>query len=196
MALAAAVLAIAWATLQWMTLHTELVMLRTELQLAQLSLKDAQQRREADRILWQHQIAAVPRPSATASASATSPAGDPLKDQIDPVTLKIVLLAPPRVGSSPTIAAVGWNPVTQEGVFAAQNLPPPAPGQVYRLWALDPQYPQPVAAGVVGVESQTGAARSPFKPGRPLQAAARFFVSLERQDGGSAPEGPVVLASP
>jgi hypothetical protein len=169
-ALAAAVLALAWATLQWMTLRTELVMLSTELRLAQLSLKDAQQRREADRILGQYRR--------------------------DPAALKIFLLASPRTGSPPALAAVAWNPGTQEGVFVAQNLPPPASGQVYRLWAVDPQYPHPVVVGVIGADPQTGTAHGAIKPSQPLPAAVKFLVSLERQDGGSAPEGPIVLASP
>ena len=195
-ALAAALLALAWATLQWMTLRTELVTLRTELRLAELSLKDAQQRREADRILWQHRLADLPPPSAAAPASGAVSAGNPSPDRPEAAVPKLVLLISPRAGSSPALAAVAWNPATQEGVFAAQNLPPPAPGQVYRLWAVDPQYPQPVAAGVIGVDSQTGVARGAVKPGQPLPAATRFLVSLEPQDGGPAPEGPVVLASP
>jgi hypothetical protein len=169
-ALAAAVLALAWATLQWMTLRTERVTLHLELQLAQLSLKDAQQRREAERILGQYQH--------------------------DPAALKLILLASPRAGSPPALAAVAWNPATQEGVFVAQNLPPLVSGQICRLWAVDPQGPRPVAAGVFGVDPQTGAAHGPFKPSQPLPTAVQFLVSLERQDGGSAPEGPVVLASP
>ena len=169
-ALAAAVLALAWSTLQWMTLRTELVMLSTELRLAQLSLKDAQQRREADRLLGQYRR--------------------------DPAALKIFLLAAPHAGSPPALAAVAWNPGTQEGVFVAQSLPPPASGQVYRLWAIDPQYPHPVLAGVIGADPQTGAAHSAVKPSQPLPAAVKFLVSLERQDGESAPQGPVVLASP
>jgi hypothetical protein len=183
MALAAALLAIAWATLQWMTLRTEQVTLRTELRLAQLTLEDVQQRREADHILWQHGLAA-------------GPAGESSPDRSDPTTLKVFLLASPRTGSPPALAAVVWNPATQEGVFAAQNLPAPTPGQVYRLWAVDPQYPRPVAASAIGVDRPTGAARDPFKIDQPLPAAAKFFVSLEAKDGGPAPEGPVVLASP
>jgi len=162
-ALAAAVLALAWATLQWMTLRTEQVMLRTELRLAQLSLKDAQQRREADHILWQHQFATLPQPPVAAPASAAS-SGNPLPDRANSAALKIFLLASPRTGSPSALAAVAWNPATQKGVFAAQNLPPPAPGQVYRLWTVDPQHPRPVAAGVIDVDPQTGAARSPFEP--------------------------------
>jgi hypothetical protein len=169
-ALVAAVLALAWVTLQGMMLRTELVTLSTELRLAQLSLKDAQQRREADRILGQYRR--------------------------DPAALKVFLLAAPHAGSPPVLAAVTWNSGTQEGVFVAQNLPPPASGQVYRLWAVDPQYPHPVVAGVIGVDPQTGAAHSAVKPSQPLPAAVKFLVSLERQDGESAPAGPIVLASP
>ena len=188
-------LVIAWATLQWMTLRTELVTLRTELRLAELSLKDVQQRREADHILWQHQLAPSPQPPAAPPSSAASSA-DQSKIQLDPAALKIVLLASPRAGSPPALAAVVWAPATQEGIFTAQNLPPPAPGQVYQLWAVDPQYAHPIAAGVIGVDPRTGAARVPLKPGRSLPATVKFLVSLERQDGGSAPDGPIVLASP
>jgi hypothetical protein len=182
-AFAVAVLALAWATLQWMMLRTELVTVGTELRLAQLSLTDAQQRREADHILWQHGLAAAPT-------------GKPMPERSDPAALKIVLLASPHAGSPPAFAAVVWHPTTPEGVWAAQNLPAPPPGQIYRLWAVDPQYPQPVAVGAIGVDPLTGQMRGPFKAGQPLPAAARFLVSLETHDGGSTPQGPVVLASP
>ena len=195
MALAAALLAIAWAALQWMTLRTELVTLRTELRLAELSLKDVQQRREADHILWQHQLAASPQPPAATSPSAANDV-DPSENRLDSAAFKIVLLASPRAGSPSAVGAVLWTPATQEGIFAAQNLPPPAPGQVYRLWAVDPQQADPIAVGVISFIPQTGAARGPFKPSRSLPATVKFLVSLERQDGGFAPEGPVVLASP
>ena len=195
MTLAAALLAIAWATLQWITLRTELVALRTELRLAELSLKDAQQRREADHILWQYQLTASPQPSDVTSRSAAS-SEDPSKNRLDPVAFKIVVLAPPRAGSPSPVGAVAWTPDTQEGIFAVQNLPSPAPGQVYRLWAVDPQYDHPVAAGVIVVDSPAGAARGPFQPDQPLPATVKFLVSLERQNGGSTPDGPIVLASP
>jgi len=195
MALAAALLAMAWAALQWMTLRTELVTLRTELRLAELSLKDAQQRREADHILWQHQLDASPqRPAATSPSAANDV--DPSENRLDPAAFKIVLLATPRAGSPSAVGAVLWTPATQEGIFTAQNLPPPAPDQVYRLWAVDPQQADPIAAGVISFNPQTGAARGPFKPGRLLPATVKFLVSLERRDGGSAPDGPIVLASP
>jgi hypothetical protein len=182
-AVAVAVLALAWATLQRMTLRTELVTVGTELRLAQLSLTDAQQRREADHILWQHGLAAAPK-------------GEPMPERSDPAALKIVLLASPQDGSPPAFAAVVWHPTTPEGVWVAQSLPAPPPGQVYRLWAVDPQYPQPVAVGAIGVDPSTGEPRGPFKAGQPLPAAVRFFVSLETRDSGSTPKGPVVLASP
>jgi len=194
-ALAAAMLALAWATLQWMALRTDQVTLRTELRLAELSLKDAQQLREADHILWQHQLATLPQPPVVAPSSAAS-SGNPMPDRANSALLKLVLLASPRAGSPPALAAVAWNPATHQGIFAAQNLPPPAPGQVYRLWTVDPQHPRPVTAGVIDVDPQTGAARGPFNPVQPLPAAVKFLVSLERQDGGPAPEGPVVLVSP
>ena len=194
-ALAAALFVIAWAALQWMTLRTEQVTLRTELRLAELSLKDVQQRREADHILWQRQLADLPQPPAATSSSATS-SEDPSEDRPDPAALKIVLLASPRPDSPPAFAAVVWNSATQEGVFVARNLPPPAPGQVYRLWAADPQHAHPIAAGVIAVDLQTGAARGPFKPGQPLPATVKFLVSLERQGDRITPEGPVVLSSP
>jgi hypothetical protein len=195
MVLAAALLAIAWATLQWMTWRTELVTLRTELRLAELSLMDAQQRREADHILWQHQLAAPPQPSAAPAPSADSSV-DSSQNQLDSASPEIVLLASPHAGSPSAVGAVIWNPATQAGVFTAQNLPPPATGQVYRLWAVDPQYAHPIAAGVIDFNPQTGSARGPFKPGRSLPATVKFRVSLERQDSSTAPDGPIVLASP
>ena len=195
MTLAASLLAIAWATLQWLTLRTELVTLRTELRLAELSLKDAQQHREADHILWQHQLAVSP-PAPTAPSPSAASSADPSQNQLDSPAPKIVLLAPPHAGSSQAIAAVVWNPAAQEGVFVARNVPPPPAGQVYRLWAADPQFAQPIAAGVIDVNPQTGAARGPIKLIRPLPATVNFLVTLEHEGDRIAPEGPVVLSSP
>jgi anti-sigma-K factor RskA len=114
----------------------------------------------------------------------------------DLASFKISTLAS-LLGNSPQALAVAvWNPARQEGVLSVDKLPALAADQDYQLWIVDPQYPNPVDAGVFTVDPATGGAHITFKGNKPIRAVAKFAVSLERKGGVPKAEGPMVLISP
>jgi hypothetical protein len=160
--------------------RSEMIALREQGALAALESQGLQQRIEAERILSARRLADL---------RAESP------EQGGLARLKIVPLVSSRGFAAPALAIVLWDPVRQEGGLVAANLPPPAPDKDYQLWIMDPQYPDPVGAGVLTVGTTAGDVRILFKPDRPVAAAARFAVSLERKGGVPLAEGPIVLSS-
>ena len=160
--------------------RAEMIALREQGALAALESQGLQQRIEAERILSARRLADL-------RAGLPEPGGL--------ARLKIVPLVSARGFAAPALAVAVWDPVRQEGELVAANLPPPAPDKDYQLWIMDPQYPDPVGAGVLTVGTTAGDVRILFKPDRPVAAAARFAVSLERKGGVPRAEGPIVLSS-
>ena len=160
--------------------RSEMIALREQGALAAIAGKGLQQRIEAERILSTRRLADLQ-------------AG--LSEQGGLDRLKIVPLVSARGLAAPALAIVLWNPVRQEGELVVANLTPPAPDKDYQIWIMDPQYPAPVGAGVLTVGTTAGDVRILFKPDRPVAAAARFAVSLERKGGVPRAEGPIVLSS-
>ena len=160
--------------------RSEMIALREQGALAAIVGKGLQQRIEAERILSARRLADLQ-------------AG--LSEQGGLGRLKIVSLVSAPGSAAPALAIVLWDQVRQEGEFVAANLPPPVPDKDYQLWIMDPQYPDPVGAGVLTVGATAGNVRILFKPDRPVAAAARFAVSLERKGGVPRAEGPIVLSS-
>ena len=160
--------------------RSEMIALREQGALAAIAGKGLQQRIEAERILATRRLADL---------RAESP------EQGGLARLKIVPLVSARGFAAPALAIVLWNPVRQEGELVMANLSPPAPDKDYQLWIMDPQYPDPVGAGVLTVGTTAGDVCILFKPDRPVAAAARFAVSLERKGGVPRAEGPIVLSS-
>ena len=118
-----------------------------------------------------------------------------LKVEGDLAQYKIAALAS-MLGNSPQALAVAvWCPSMQEGVLAVSRMPALAPDKDYQLWVIDPQYPSPVNGGVFTVDPATGAARVTFRTGQPVNAIAKFAVSLERKGGVKKAQGPIVLLS-
>ncbi len=113
----------------------------------------------------------------------------------DVAQLKIAALAS-LLSNSPAAQAIAvWNPATQEGVLDVSSLPALATDQDYQLWVVDPQYANPVDAGVFQVEPTSGGKHFIFKPRQPVRTAAKFAVSRERKGGVPKAEGPMVLLS-
>ena len=160
--------------------RAEMIALREQGALAALESQGLQQRIEAERILSARRLADL-------RAGLPEPGGL--------ARLKIVPLVSARGFAAPALAIVLWDPVRQEGELVVANLPPPAPDKDYQLWIMDPQYPDPVGAGVLTVGTTAGDVCILFKPDRPVAAAARFAVSLERKGGVPRAEGPIVLSS-
>lgn len=99
-----------------------------------------------------------------------------------------------KLASAPRATAVIiWDPEKQEGVLKAINVPANARDQDYQLWVVDPQYQQPVSAGVFGVDN-SGVTKISFRPQARVKSVKAFAVSLERKGGVPKAEGPMVLA--
>ena len=160
--------------------RSEMIALREQGALAAIQSKGLQQLIEAERILSARRLADL-------RAGLPDPGG------LARLTLVPLVSAPGF--AAPALAVAVWNPVRQEGELFAVNLPPPAPDKDYQLWIMDPQYPDPVGAGVLPVGTTVGGVRIPFRPDRPVATAARFSVSLERKGGVPRAEGPIVLSS-
>jgi anti-sigma-K factor RskA len=118
-----------------------------------------------------------------------------LREQNDLARLKIVPLVFPSGSNPPALAFAVWDPHRQEGELAVCKLPLLAPDRDYQFWITDPQYPDPVSAGVFAVPPSTSEARIRFKPDKPVTTAARFAISVERKGGVPHAEGPIVLSS-
>jgi hypothetical protein len=160
--------------------RSEILALREQGALAAIVGKGLQQRIEAERILSARRLADL-------QAGLPDPGGLG--------QLKIVSLVSAPGFAAPVLAIVLWDQVRQEGELVVANLTSPAPDKDYQLWIMDPQYPDPVGAGVLTVGTTAGDVRLLFKPDRPVATAARFAVSLERKGGVPRAEGPIVLSS-
>ena len=98
-----------------------------------------------------------------------------------------------QLENAPAIAgAIARDQQAQRGLLTLQKLPKLTPTQDYQLWVIDPQYPQPVSAGLVGV-GPDGTERILFQADRPIASIEAFAVSREGKGGALAPAGPIVL---
>jgi anti-sigma-K factor RskA len=83
-------------------------------------------------------------------------------------------------------AVIVWDADQQRGVIKLANLPKADSGKDYQLWVIDPKYNAPVSAGVITVGSG-GTAYVSFSPEKPISAANKFAISLERAGGSPTP---------
>jgi anti-sigma-K factor RskA len=121
--------------------------------------------------------------------------GAKLKSEGDLAHFKISMLAS-MLGNSPAAVAVAvWDPARGQGVLSVSKLPAIAAEKDYQLWVIDAKYPAPVSAGTFAVDPATGEAHVVFRADKPVNAIAKFAVSLERKGGVPEPEGPIVLLS-
>jgi len=178
---------------------------RTELRLAQLALQDAENRRAAERIILDQELAntrqqltgantqlADAQAQAAAANRDVADLNRQLQSQADLAQFKITTLASMLDNSPQALAVAVWNPARQEGVLTVQKLPALAPDQDYQLWVVDPKYPNPVNGGVFTVDA-AGLARVQFKPDQPVTSVAAFAVTRERKGGVAKAQGPFVL---
>jgi anti-sigma-K factor RskA len=118
-----------------------------------------------------------------------------IRDEGNLANYKIATLAS-MLGNTPSAVAVAvWDPSREQGILTVSKLPALASEKDYQLWVIDAAYPSPVNAGTFVVDPVTGEAHIVFKADRPVNAIAKFAVSLERKGGVPKPEGPVVLLS-
>lgn len=106
--------------------------------------------------------------------------------------LRIATLSSKLSSAPSATGVVVWDAEKQEGVLKVANVPATEQDQDYQLWIVDPDYKQPVDAGVFAVDAK-GAKKILFKPKAKITAASAFAVSLERKGGAPKAEGPMVL---
>lgn len=106
--------------------------------------------------------------------------------------MKIATLASQLESAPRANAVVIWDAERQEGVLKLANVPANETDRDYQLWIVDPDYKQPVDAGVFHL-SEEGTTKISFKPKSRVTTANAFAVSLERKGGVSKAEGPMVL---
>lgn len=109
-------------------------------------------------------------------------------------SLRIAMLTS-LVESSPNATGVAvWNTERQEGVLTIDQLPAAPADQDYQLWLIDPQYENPVSAGVFN-PTPDGQFRYDFRASLPIASANVFAVSIEAKGGSETPQGTIILAS-
>jgi anti-sigma-K factor RskA len=92
----------------------------------------------------------------------------------------IKMVAMKGMPASPdAMAIVYWNPLTKEAFVNVKNLPAPAEGEQYQLWALVDG--QPVDAGVFELNSDS------LQKVKNVDAAQTFAVTLEKRGGSPTP---------
>ncbi len=94
------------------------------------------------------------------------------------------------------VAVVVWNTDRKQGILKLEKMPPVRTGKDYNLWVIDSSQSTPINAGVVRVNAR-GFAKVDFKPAMDIQRADKFALSVEKQGGapaGEGPSGPVILA--
>lgn len=147
------------------------------------------------------QLAAANRSLAETAAEAAAASAQvaqltaKLRDEGDLANYKIATLTS-MLGNTPAAVAVAvWDPSRERGVLSVSKLPAAASEKDYQLWVIDAKYPAPVSAGTFVVDPVTGEAHVVFKADKPVEAIAKFAVSLERKGGSPSPLGPIVMIS-
>ncbi len=173
--------------------------------LADLELKSAQNRFEAQRLFHEQELAVLRQDSDQAVAVAKADAAKARTDLVaatermrrenDLAQMKISTLASLLGNSSQAQAVAVWNPAKQEGVLSVAKLPSAAADKDYELWVIpDGKGAAPIAAGLVMIQPD-GSGRAVFRADKPVAQIAKFAVSLERKGGAPAPAGNIVLLS-
>jgi len=152
---------------------TQVKVLQSEVELAQLETQSLHQQLEAERIVNARQIANL-------KAQAT----------VEPFTF--VTLVSPQVSESKVSAMIVWQRSMLAGVFISDQLPPSASDEEYRLW-LEGASGQSVSAGAITVGPE-GTTRAMFQASQPIQALTRIVLTREHLGNQhDQPAGAVVL---
>ncbi len=198
--------AAAWLGVRYYTNSIESQTLAQQHALAEIALKTADARIQAehiiaDRVLADYatlksdtarQLAAAHQSEADARTAVAALEGR-LKRETNLARLKIATLASMLQNSPQALAVAVWDPAQQSGVLTVDRLPAIGADQRYELWVIDSK---PVSAGVFTV-GPDGRAHLEFKPVQPVAKAAKFAVSREKNDGVRAHAAPtdVVMIS-
>ncbi|HSJ01616.1 MAG: anti-sigma factor, partial [Verrucomicrobium sp.] len=93
------------------------------------------------------------------------------------------------------VAVVVWDGNAQQGQLKLEKMPPVQPNKDYQLWVIDKGKAKPVDAGVVKVNDR-GHASFTFKPVEPIRDVSKFALSVEKEGGVVAGEGPIIMVGP
>jgi anti-sigma-K factor RskA len=119
-----------------------------------------------------------------------------MKDRDDLAQMKIAALVSLAGDSAQALAVAVWDPENQRGVLSVEKLPAALADKDYQLWVIPTGAGSaPVSAGIFSVDPATGAVRTAFTARKPIQAVAKFAISLEPKGGSIAPVGKIVLVS-
>jgi hypothetical protein len=169
LALAAALLLVAWAGWGWRTAERETARLAAErIRLARVSAT-----------LEQRLAAARAEQARTERALQIMTAPG-----MRPILLAGLAAAPGAEGHTFV------DPAARRAVFVAANLPRPAPGTTYQLWFIGAE--GPVSAGVFDVDAQ-GRATVEVAETAPVDQIQAWAVTIEPAGGVPQPTGPMVL---
>jgi hypothetical protein len=153
---------------------TQVKVLQSESELAQLETQSLRQQLEAERIVTARQIANLKA-----------------QPSVEPITF--VALTSPQTSESKVGATIAWQRSTLAGAFISDQLVPPAADEEYRLWFVDASG-HSVDGGAIKV-GQEGTTRATFQAGQPMPALTRITLTREHQGSiGGQPTGPVVLS--
>jgi anti-sigma-K factor RskA len=192
---AAACLAVTTASFAYQRYHLKILV-------DSFDIRDRIQQMELDRVQTEQAVLQKRLGDALSLVAAAGKEKSGLQAQLDSVRaqvaemktrtalseIKIATLASMLKNTPQAMAVVAWDGSAQRGILKTLNMPAPRSDQDYQLWIIDPDYKQPVSAGVF--DPAKGAS---FEPLRPIAKADQFAVSLEKKGGSPAPHGPIVL---
>lgn len=197
-----------WLAQKHASARLEVTALKGEVELERINARAMKNDLDAERLLTVRQsedfkkleIAAAAlrtkvdnNPSQARHATAiTAPTPERLAD------LRITRLHSRSDSMPEAMALVLWNPATQEGLLAAENLPSPGSGEEYRLWIIASSSgpTTPTDGGVITVDPETRAGRHEFRLTHPLSQGSHFAVKRRRLIDAAITDGALILSGP
>ncbi|HEY9154420.1 MAG TPA: anti-sigma factor [Opitutaceae bacterium] len=138
-----------------------------------LELRSLRQSLEANRIIYDRQIADLQH-------------GSSLEQ------LKTILLSAPGESARESVAIAIWDSAKQEGVLSVRGLPKIASDQIYQLWLIDAGRKLSVSAALFSIDEK-GRARITFRSVEHLEPS-ELTITREAAGGASTPSS-VIVAS-
>jgi hypothetical protein len=149
--------------------------------------------------LWQ-----LSRPTGDADDAATRRSAEQLAERLGKLqemerlfaskNVRLVALKP-QASANATQAYVIWDFAARQWHFFASNLPAPATGLEYQVWA-DPANGNPVAGPVLKVNAEGLGSTIIDVPALDVRSPAKAIVTLEPAGGSKRPTGKVFLEAP
>jgi anti-sigma-K factor RskA len=143
-------------------------------------------RRDADTLRARNAVLEAQAGSLTAQSAQLQQKLDDFKKRDALAEVRIATLSAQVNALTKASAVIVWDADQQRGILKLANLPKADSGKDYQLWVIDPKYNSPVSAGVITVGAG-GTAYVSFSPTKPISAANKFAISLERAGGSPTP---------